>query len=365
LFIAALLWSSSLPAQTVSQQDKENEQIYIGKKGQDNRFIATPFLFYKTETSFGAGAAASYIFQLGPSRSTNPSSITPFTIYTLKNQFRALVGSNLYFKENKFHLVSELRFEKFPSKFFGIGNTNQHSQGEDYTPEILDYSVSFSRRISRSLELGLAYHLSTWKLREISQQGQLASPDIIGNQGGTVSGLGLTASLDTRDHIFYPTKGYFVEILAHAYTPLLGSTYTYQSLSLNIRRYFKIFNEHVVAFQSLVKTQWGEVPFCQLAQMGGEFFLRGYYEGRFRDKNLLLLQGEYRLPLFWRLGMVGFVGLGRVADRLGQLSLRDMNMAWGIGLRYLLDKQGKIRLRIDLGFGHDSTGFYISFYETF
>lgn len=363
--ILAIRPTGILPADTTVQQNKKKEKIYLEGKSKENRFIATPFLFYKTETNLGAGAAASYIFQLGSSRSTNPSSITPFSIYTMKNQFRLLVGSNVYFQENRYHLVSEWRYEKFPSKFFGIGNSNQEQQGEDYTPENLSISVTFSRQIRKGVELGLTYHLFDWKLWDVSARGQLASPHVIGRDGGTVSGLGLVASLDSRDHIFYPTRGTFIEILAQAYTPLLGSTHTFQSLRLNIRRYFKLFNHHVLALQSLIQTQWGEVPFCQLAQMGGEFFLRGYYEGRFRDKNLLLLQGEYRLPLFWRLGAVGFVGLGQVANHLDQFGLQRMNVAWGVGLRYLLDKQRKIRLRIDLGFGHHSTGFYISFYETF
>ncbi len=364
ILTATILSAVVLPAKEAPPRIKK-EKAQLEKESQKNRFMATPFLFYTTETTLGAGAAASYIFQLGPSQSTHPSSITPFAIYTLKQQFRCLLGSNFYFKDNRFHLVSELRFEKYPSKFFGIGNENHHQEGEDYTPENLNFVARFSRQIKRQFEIGLIYHFYHWNLTDVSEQGKLSSEDIAGRNGGTVSGLGVAASLDSRDHIFFPSRGYLIEIQAQTYAPFMGSSFTYQSFSLNIRRYFKVFNHHVVALQSLVKAQSGVVPFCQLAQMGGEFYLRGYYEGRYRDKNLLLFQGEYRLPLFWRIGMVGFLGLGNVANRLDRLSLQQMNLAWGFGLRYLLDKKGKIQLRVDLGFGHDSTGFYISFYEAF
>jgi hypothetical protein len=41
--------------------------------------------------------------------------------------------------------------------------------------------------------------------------------------------------------------------------------------------------------------------------------MRGYYEGRFRERQLYAVQAEYRAHLFWRVGAVGFASLGGVA----------------------------------------------------
>ena len=35
--------------------------------------------------------------------------------------------------------------------------------------------------------------------------------DVYGSNGGITSGLGFGVSLDTRDNVFYPSKGYFME----------------------------------------------------------------------------------------------------------------------------------------------------------
>lgn len=99
--------------------------------------------------------------------------------------------------------------------------------------------------------------------------------------------------------------------------------------------------------------------------MGGSYVMRGYFEGRFRDKSLLVFQAEYRMPLFWRLGAVGFVGVGNVAEKFSQLDLGNLKSAYGIGLRFLFDRKERIQLRMDIGWGKNSSGFYFSIFEAF
>ena len=107
------------------------------------------------------------------------------------------------------------------------------------------------------------------------------------------------------------------------------------------------------------------MPFYYLSQLGGQNILRGYYQGRFRDKNLAALQAEYRLPLFWKLGGVAFANIGQVAARLSHFTFGNLHYTLGAGLRYLFDKKEKIQIRADIGFSRDSTGFYFSIFEAF
>jgi hypothetical protein len=60
----------------------------------------------------------------------------------------------------------------------------------------------------------------------------------------------------------------------------------------------------------------GNVPYRMLPTLGGSKYLRGYYKGRFRDKNLILIQQECRMPLYKRLGIAVFGGVGEVASTL-------------------------------------------------
>ena len=95
--------------------------------------------------------------------------------------------------------------------------------------------------------------------------------------------------------------------------------------------------------------------------------MRGYFQGRFTDRQMLALQGEYRGPMFWKLGWVAFGGVGQVADRWGDLQLDGFKASLGGGVRFLVSPRETLFIRADLGYGVNtgSTGFYLNIGEAF
>ena len=94
--------------------------------------------------------------------------------------------------------------------------------------------------------------------------------------------------------------------------------------------------------------------------------MRGYFEGRYRDYNYLMMQLEYRQYFWWRLGFAVFVGAGDVAPELMQFSLPDVKYSYGFGLRFLFNEEEKVNIRVDLGFGNDgNSGIYFGIEEAF
>lgn len=335
-------------------------------KKRKNRLIGSPILFYTPETSLAFGGAGSYIFRMaGCKKNTRPSSISPLVIYTLETQFKAQLVTEFYFKNNNYHLNADIKLKKYPNKFFGIGSNTREEDEEVFTSKSTNFLVSFLKKISKSFNIGLKYHFSNWKITETEEGGIIVEDELTGSQGGTISGISFLVNRDTRDNIYFPMKGELFELNAMVYKEFLGSDFDFTDLTLDLRKYFTFFSSHVFAVQSLLKIQSGTVPFMNLSKIGGEFNMRGYFEGRFRDKNLLVLQAEYRLPLFWRFGLVGFAGFGNVAEKFSELKPGKLKSSYGLGLRFLFDKKEKIRIRMDIGFGKDSTGFYFSIFEAF
>ena len=89
--------------------------------------------------------------------------------------------------------------------------------------------------------------------------------------------------------------------------------------------------------------------------------MRGYFEGRYRDKNAMVYQAEWRFPVYKKLNMVLFGSSGQVANNLSGFHLRDFRYAGGLGFRYKLNSEG-LNLRIDLAFG-DQSAFYFGLNE--
>ncbi len=353
-------------ASDTAKEAEEKTEIEALTKKCKKRIIAAPILFYTPETRLAYGAAGSYIWRMtGCKKDSRPSSISPVIIYTQEKQFKAQLNTDLFFKDNKYRLKTEIKLEKYPNKFYGVGNDTLEENEELYTSRSTGLLVSFLKKIGKGFNLGLQYHFTDWKIVETEEQGQLVTGLVPGSGKGTLSGVGLLANRDTRDNIFYPMKGDFFELNARFYREFLGSKFNFTSLTLNLRKYVTLFSSHVFAVQSLVKIQTGTVPFLHLAQMGGQYNMRGYFEGRFRDKNMMVFQAEYRMPLFWRFGLVGFAGLGNVAEKFNQLDLGKLKSSYGFGLRFLFDKKEKIQVRMDIGFGKDSSGFYFSIFEAF
>ena len=60
------------------------------------------------------------------------------------------------------------------------------------------------------------------------------------------------------------------------------------------------------------------------------------------------MQGEWRVPLFWRLGATGFVGCGNVCGGLDDC-FRMPHFMGGVGLRFAVFPGKGLNLRLDGG----------------
>ena len=108
-----------------------------------------------------------------------------------------------------------------------------------------------------------------------------------------------------------------------------------------------------------------DVPFYMLYTLGGSgglktfrpdmlgsddtrATLRGFNNYRFRDRNLVLMQAEYRIPLHKYVQSTVFVDAGQVAPRTSEL-FSDLRANTGFSLSYV--RQGRTVGRMDVGFG--------------
>ena len=347
-----------------SQPDKKNNAP-LKKDKAPSGLSFFPIIGYSPENSLMLGVSLVYLYRLSDNSSTL-SNIQPIAIYTLKNQYLVYLLSEFYWA-NDFHKIkSEISLSHMPETFYGIGNNMQESQKEDYDRNFFAGSISYQPRIWKKLRLGLGFDFEYSEVYNFKPSGILDTQNLTGEGVGFSSGFGIIANWDSRNHPFAPTTGGFYEFSAYFYNQAFGSDYDYNRYTFDIRRYFSIAPKHTIAVHSYMKINQGNVPFYRLALLGGPFIMRGIYEGRYRDKNQLSFQLDYRfMPIVWRFGMTAFVAVGDVANKVTDFKIGDFKTTGGVGFRFNLDKQNNVYMRIDLAMSEEGLSPYLLFHEAF
>ncbi len=329
-------------------------------------FVVTPVAYYTPETRLAFGVVGIHYFRLG--HSLPPSRLSHYRfnfIRTQNKQSIAQVDYELYLAGGDFLVDGMAKFWLFPDRFYGIGNRNAEADRENYSSRNWRLQMNMQRRWGENFFAGLRMEFFSLRVVEIEDGGLLASCDIPGSQGGRLSALGLFGKWDSRDNTFSTASGTYCALFFNFFTPALASDFTFTQIILDARKYFPLGTAQVLAVQGIFKSVQGDSPFQTLPMFGGLNLMRGFYEGRYRDRNMLALQAEYRRPLWGRFGLCGFAGAAQVQDKASRLALNEFHVAGGIGLRYKFNRRENLNIRLDAGFAGHSPAFYLTFAEAF
>jgi outer membrane protein assembly factor BamA len=320
-------------------------------------------VFYQPETGWGFGAALLHTIQLARDARTGSNFLA--AIYTLKKQYAAQLTSELYTAGNRFVLVGEIGGSHFPDKFYGVGNATPADTSEDYTLDQAKGALELRVRVLPRLYLGPSALFQWAAVRDTATGGRLAGGTIPGSRGGTLTGFGAGLMLDTREHSLAPRGGALVVLRGRLHNDALGSDFNYVRFELDARGYWTMLPRQVLAVQLAAMASTGRPPFFDLPKLGGPNLFRGSYEGRFRDRQRIAAQAEYRLPLWGPLAMTVFGAAGQVMDSWGDFRPGDLHFAGGAGGRFILSRSERVSLRIDIGFGPGESGVYFALGEAF
>lgn len=324
--------------------------------------ILLPAFFYSPETKIGGGGVAALFRTLSPGAPT--SSLMASLIYTQRKQIMASLVSDLYLQGGKYRITGGLGYQDFPDLFYGIGNDTPDINEEKFTARTYEFALKAQREVRPGIRVGPEVLFRHRSLHDLTEGGMLESGDIPGSENGTAAGIGLAMEWDRRDNLFFPSRGHYVELSGTFSDNKLGSDFNFANLTADLRLYTSIRRNHVVAVQGYAAASTGRAPFHLLPMLGGQNLLRGYYEGRFRDKAAFAVQAEYRFPVWKRLGAAVFAGTGDVAPGIDEFEVSNLKHAGGAGLRYRVNDEG-VNIRVDYAVGRTGTGMYITLQEAF
>ncbi len=333
-----------------------------------HHILILPIAARSIETDWSFGVAVSSTFHLRSSKDSisRTSNIQGLTLYTLQKQIIAVVNGTIYFPGEKYILNQQFSYSYFPDKFWGLGKNTPDSAEEPFSYKQFYIYLHPQRLIANNIFLGFRYEYQKLMNIEYIKGGLFDKENVAGRYDYHVSGLGLSITYDTRNNAFSPDKGSMLQFYFSHFDNFFGSDYKYTNFVLDARRFMKIYKQQVLALQLYGFFNSGETPLRSLGLLGGSNMMRGYYSGRFRDKTLTVFQAEYRVPVYWRIGVVAFGGVGNVSSDLKNIDFNNVKYSLGGGLRLALNKAEKLNLRLDYGVARGgSSGFYFQLGEAF
>ena len=347
------------------------------KKAGKLHLAVLPAAGYSLVTRLAVVVAANAAFYADNEKSTKLSAVNTSISYTQNNQIILPILSNIWTKKNKFDLLGDWRYYKYPEYTYGLGGHTslQNSDRLNYSNIIIHEAV-LKHVYNSSVYAGLAYNLNYhWNVSEAGNaNGEISDFKKYSlNKKSVSSGVSLNALYDDRKNSINPSKSMYGSISFCPNFTFLGSDHNYQSLTVDLRKYFKPFinSDNILAVWSY---NWftfnGNVPYLDLPSTAWDAYSnmgRGYIQSRFRGKNLLYLEAEYRFGITRNglLGGVVFANAQSVTDWPSN-KFQTIYPAVGTGIRVKINKHSNTNVCIDYAFGlNGSNGLFINLGEVF
>ncbi len=348
------------------------------KNPENAQFSAIPAAGYAMHTGWAGLVTANLAFYANKDKSTDRkvSSFATNITYTQFKQIMLPVQGNIWTTGNKYNILVDWRYIKYPSKVFGLG-TGAPVAGEymvDYKGLKLHQTVL--RSIAKNLYAGAGFYFDKlWKIKELDPPiGVFTDFQKYGFETEVMAnGPVLKLLYDSRLNTINPQGGAQMNMTFRPTLKMFGSNTNWKSLQLEFRKYVR-FPANSKNILALWNHNWfsmgGKPPFLMLPSTGWDDTYntgRGYIQGRYRDRNMVYLESEYRFQVTQN-GLIGGVVFlnGQSYSSSSLKGYRGMIPGYGFGLRIKINKYSGANVCIDYGFGRDgSRGFAVNLGELF
>ncbi|WP_205748173.1 BamA/TamA family outer membrane protein [Dyadobacter luticola] len=319
-------------------------------------------------------------FYLGDRADTYISRVTFTPYWNFKQRYGLPIRSSIWLPRNRWVITGDTRLMIYPQYTWGLGR--QYKQDEKL---LVNYSyIRFYqqalKRLARGFFMGVGYHIDyRANVRTNADEALLADytkyPYGTGQKIDSYSsGLSFNTLFDTRNNSFNPLDGYYVSLQYRLNPVFLGNKNQWSSLYLDFRKYIRFDptreRQNMLAVWSyLWKVIGNKVPYLDLPSIGWEDYNRsgrGFDQNRFRGRNLLYVETEYRRDITNN-GFLGFVVFANANTVSGPKStfLLSWNPGAGAGLRIKMNKKSGTNIALNYGFSKGYSGVKLTLGEVF
>jgi hypothetical protein len=370
-----------------------------------------PSIGYTPQNGFVFGVTSLAGIYLGDPETTTISSLGLIALYTSKNQVLLMARENALTEGNAWQLLGDYRLlltnqptfglgtsasqEGTATSVNGLGSVETLSGGQNMDFNLLRFHQSVLRRVSGAFYVGASYRLDRYYGIVDKDLDLAATPARVtdhhaysqafgfGEKAYGASGVGLELLYDSRDSTISAYRGWYLSGSFRTYPTWLGSTQDASFVQAEARTYVGLSDavpRNVLAFWLLgAGVTSGRMPYLTLPSIGWDYGNRsgrGYIQGRLRGEAEVYGEVEWR----FRITDDGFLG-GNVFANASTFSrpavsaagvtepsealFSSVRPAGGFGLRFMMNREARNAVTLDLGFGQDSFGIYFGAGEVF
>lgn len=364
LFIIIILSDNLLSAQSQDIDTLFNES--------SNTFTIVPLITNNPTMKTGFGAMGMYFYKFDKEDSISPPSNTNLMgLYSTNKSYFASIMSRFFWNEDK-------NRANFATGIVNVNNDFLYDiDGEDlrlvFTENRKFITLEYSRKIVGDFYLGVLYlgAQTNYLFKNGTDEENEFTEEFFKETGITnnfVSSIGLNISFDNQDYVYNPTKGLMFSIRPKLNADWLGSDNDYIDTDYGASYFIPLASNQVLGFALGGGFAWGDVPFDGYQNYGMRNNLRGYTTGKYKGKNMIAGQAEYRWRFYNRWGAVAFAGVGSIWGNDNEQEAFEQKLlpSVGTGLRFMISPEKRINLRLDYAVGVDGNqGLYFGVMEAF
>lgn len=318
---------------------------------------------YASDTKFGLGLVAAGLYRTDPNDSIlPPSNVSLYGDVSSVGFYMLGVRGNHIAPKGRYRIDYHLYFYSFPADFWGIGYEmgDNDANKSDMKRWQAQAEVSFLFRVADNFYIGPMASYDYVIGKHIERPELLQGMD----QHTWNVGAGVSLVYDNRDNLTNPHRGIFLNINQMFRPGFMGNDYAFSTTAFRFDAYQRLGKGTVLAEDIRANLNFGNPSWGMMAELGGTHSMRGYYEGRYRDKHSLEATVELRQHVWKRNGIVVWVGAGTIFPKFSALRSRQILPNAGVGYRWEFKKN--VNVRLDYGFGKSGqSGFLFNINEAF
>jgi hypothetical protein len=367
LLSAALGWAQA-PAADPEPGDAKTKSHY--KSPQDGAFDISGFLdetygflplvtvITEPAVGYGLGAAVAFLDKpLGEARAGlgRPDITFVGGLATENGSWAGVAGDMRNWMGERIQTLAGVLASSFDLDYYGIGGDsvlNEHPLHYTLAPKGALVQAKYRLGDTRCW-VGLGYGFMTTRVRFDAPDETPNLPDI--ESDSDVAGLTPSFTFDTRDNMFTPVRGTYVEARAGLFRAGLGGDADFERSGVVAEQFSPLAKDWFLGVRGEVAAASDDSPFYLRPYVA----MRGVAAMRYQGDEMAQIEAELRWRCWKRWSVVAFGGYGSAWIETDRFEKTRSVAAGGVGFRYELARAYGILAGLDFGMREEDSAVYI------